>query len=227
VEGVGRILMGILKKFVVADSLAIFALNAANATDALNNGSALGLWFLLYGYAFRLYLDFSGYSDIAIGIARLYGINLPENFNMPYTKDSITAFWQSWHMTLSTWARFYVFTPLSRVMMGWNPKPTQNQIVFVAQMSTMIVIGLWHGITLNFILWGIWHGLGLFLHKLYTDRTRTQYLALNDTPQRKRIVYWGGVALTFHFVALGWVFFALPDTALSMRVIAGLFGVRI
>ena len=111
VEGVSRIMIGIFKKFVVADSLARFALSVQLVNDAQTSA---GLWVLLYAYAIRLCFDFSGYSDIAIGLGRLFGINLPENFDRPYIKSNITTFWQSWHMTLSAWARFYVFTPLSR-----------------------------------------------------------------------------------------------------------------
>ncbi|MEP7289829.1 MAG: MBOAT family O-acyltransferase, partial [Chloroflexota bacterium] len=221
VEGVSRILIGTFKKFVIADSLALFALNATKATQAESGG---GLWILLYAYAFRIFFDFSGYSDIAIGLGRLFGINLPENFDRPYLKDNITAFWQSWHMTLSNWARSYVFTPLSRALMSRPQKPSTTVVVLVTQVATMVAIGLWHGITLNFVIWGIWHGIGLWVHKLYTDRTRVFYQNLNERPQLRRAANWIGVLLTFHFVALGWVFFALPDTTLSLNVLRRLFG---
>jgi alginate O-acetyltransferase complex protein AlgI len=221
VEGGSRIVIGIFKKFVLADSLALFALNVTLANQARRPGD---LWLLLYAYAFRLYLDFGGYSDIAIGIGRLYGVNLPENFNLPYLKSNIATFWQSWHITLSTWARFYVFTPLTRVLMTRNPRPSPTLVVLITQMSTMIVIGLWHGIALNFVMWGAWHGLGLFVHKLYSDRTRMFYQGLKEKPALRRVIYWGGILLTFHFVVLGWVWFALPDAALSWHVLLRLFG---
>jgi alginate O-acetyltransferase complex protein AlgI len=222
-EGAGRITSGIIKKFVIADYLALFALNAINATQA---ESTFGLWILLYGYAFRLFFDFSGYSDIAIGLGILFGIKLPENFNQPYLKSNITAFWQSWHITLSTWARFYIFTPLSRVLMNQNPKPSPTMIVLIAQLVTMVTIGLWHGITINFVVWGLWHGIGLYMHKLWSDRTRTFYQQLNERPRQRQLVNVLGVIGTFHFVALGWVWFALPDPALSINVMLKLFGVR-
>jgi D-alanyl-lipoteichoic acid acyltransferase DltB (MBOAT superfamily) len=221
VEGVSRIVIGIFKKFVVADSLALVALNATNAMQA-QTGS--GLWVLLYAFAFRIYFDFSGYSDIAIGIGRLFAINLPENFDRPYLKDNITAFWQSWHMTLSTWARFYVFTPLSRVLMNRPRKPSPTVVVLVTQVATMVVIGLWHDITLNFVIWGLWHGIGLWLHKLFTDRTRVFYQNLNERPRLRRAASWAGILLTFHYVALGWVWFALPEPTLSLDVLKRLFG---
>jgi alginate O-acetyltransferase complex protein AlgI len=221
VEGISRIVIGIIKKFVIADSLALFALNAARVSEVQTSG---GLWLMLYAYSFRLFLDFSGYSDIAIGIGILYGIKLPENFDRPYLKDNITAFWQSWHMTLSTWARNYVFTPLSRIMMGRPNKPSPVVVVLVTQVATMVAIGLWHGITLNFVLWGLWHGIGLWIHKLYTDRTRVFYQGLAERPRLRTAVHWAGIFLTFHFVVLGWVWFALPTTDLSLTVFRRLFG---
>ncbi|MCC7208845.1 MAG: MBOAT family protein, partial [Anaerolineae bacterium] len=223
VEGGGRIAAGLVKKFVVADALAAFALNAALAGQARG---PLDLWIALYAFAFRLYFDFSGYSDIAIGIARLYGVNLPENFNLPYLRSNITQFWNSWHMTLSTWARLYVFTPLSRALMARKPKPSPLLVILLAQMATMLVIGLWHGITLNFVMWGVWHALGLWLHKVYSDRTRDFYQGLMDRPALRHAVYVAGVLATFHFVALGWVWFALPGTDQAIRVLLGLFGLR-
>jgi D-alanyl-lipoteichoic acid acyltransferase DltB (MBOAT superfamily) len=221
VEGASRIMIGIFKKFVVADSIARFTLSATLADQAQ---TGVGLWILVYAYTFRIYFDFGGYSDIAIGLGRLFGINLPENFDRPYLKSNITTFWQSWHMTLSTWARFYVFTPLSRVLMNRPRKPSATVIVLIAQVATMLVIGLWHGITLNFVIWGLWHGVGLWIHKLYTDRTRTYYLGLKDRPRLQRAIQWGATLLTFHYVALGWVWFALPDVTTSWNVLLRLFG---
>lgn len=146
-----RIAVGLFKKFVIADSLALFSLNAVNAAQAESAGA---LWVLLYGFAFRLYFDFSGYSDIAIGVGMLFGVQLPENFDRPYLKHTITAFWQSWHITLSNWVRFYVYSPLSRSLLR-RKALTPQKIVFVATLATMIVIGLWHGMTLPFLVWGI------------------------------------------------------------------------
>jgi D-alanyl-lipoteichoic acid acyltransferase DltB (MBOAT superfamily) len=207
-EAGGRIAVGIFKKFIVADTLALVALNSTNAEQTT---SAAGTWLLLYLFALRLYFDFSGYSDIAIGLALLFGIRLPENFDRPYLKQSITAFWQSWHMTLSNWVRFYVFSPLSRSLLRRKPKPSPRMIVFITQMTTMLVIGLWHGVTLNFILWGLWHGLGLFAHKVWSDSTRGWYMGLESQPRLKQAWTGLGVLLTFHYVALGWVWFSLSD----------------
>jgi alginate O-acetyltransferase complex protein AlgI len=222
VTGSARIAVGMFKKFVIADTLAIVALNITNANQAV---STPALWILLYGYAFRLFFDFSGYSDIAIGVGLLFGIQLPENFNRPYLKNNIQAFWQSWHISLSHWVRFYIFSPLSRNLLRRKPKPPIWLIMLICHMSTMIVIGLWHGITIPFFIWGAWHGVGLFTHKMWTDRTRKWYISLKDKPRTKQAWTITGAILTFHFVVLGWVWFALPDINTAFSVFIRLFGI--
>jgi len=222
VEATARIFIGIFKKFVVADSLALFALNAINAEQTINAG---GTWVLLYAYAFRLFFDFSGYSDIAIGIGLLFGVRLPENFNRPYLKNSITAFWQSWHITLSNWVRFYIFSPLTRAMLRWKRRPSSNIIALIGLMATMMIIGLWHGISLTFFIWGVWHGVGLFIHKLWSDRTRKWYNQFKKKEGQLRLWNLVGMVFTFHFVVLGWVWFALPDMTIALTVFGKLIGV--
>jgi D-alanyl-lipoteichoic acid acyltransferase DltB (MBOAT superfamily) len=219
-DGGARIAAGLFKKFVIADSLALLALNPTNAAQAV---SVPGLWLLLYGYALRLFFDFSGYSDIAIGVGILFGVRLPENFNRPYLKTNITTFWQSWHMTLSNWARFYVFTPLSRSLLSRKPKPSPALVVLAGHLATMTVIGLWHGISANFVIWGLWHGVGLFVHKQWSDRTRAWYREKGKQSRAWTLLTW---FITFHFVVLGWVWFALPDVGAALRVFARLVGVR-
>ncbi len=222
-QGGERILVGLFKKFVVADSLAQgLSMDAASAGQA---NSTIWLWVLLYGYAFRLYLDFAGYSDIAIGVSRLFGFKIPENFNRPYLRSNLTAFWQSWHITLSNWVRFYVFSPMSRWLLRRQPRPSTTAIVFSAQLSTMIVIGLWHGITLNFIIWGAWHGIGLFIHKVWSDRTRSWYIGLSRRRLQKQAWSFFAWLVTFHYVVLGWVWFALPEVDLSMKTFGKLFNI--
>lgn len=221
IEGSTRIAIGIFKKFIIADSLAHgVALNTATASQAEN---APFLWILLYGYGLRLFFDFSGYSDIAIGLGILFGIKLPENFDRPYIRNNITLFWQSWHITLSSWARFYVFTPLSRTLLSREPKPSPILIVLASQLATMIVIGLWHGVTWNFLIWGVWHGVGLFIHKRWSDRTRKWHLSLKHKPAQRRAWTVTGWFITIQFVMLGWVWFALPDTAQAVEVLRTLF----
>lgn len=213
-----RIVTGLFKKFVVADALALIALNDTLASQVQSTG---WMWFHLYAYAFQIYFDFSGYTDIAIGIARLVGVKLPENFLAPYAKSNLTLFWSSWHITLTQWIRSYFFNPFNRWIRGYKSLPAWTMII-LGQLATMLLIGLWHGITWNFILWGAWHGLGLFIQNRWSDFAKTRFNT-QDTRMQKALQY-GGVFLTFNFVALGWVFFALSEPSLSRMVFETLFG---
>jgi len=213
-----RIAIGLFKKFVVADALAMIALNDALAVQVRTMG---WMWIHLYAYAFQIYFDFSGYTDIAIGIAYLVGLKLPENFASPYSKPNITQFWNSWHMTLTQWIRAYFFNPFNRWIRGYKSIPAWTMIL-IGQLATMLIIGLWHGITINFVLWGAWHGLGLFIQNRWGDFTKNRITTEN--PRVQSALKIGGILLTFHFVALGWVFFALSEPALSWNVFMKLFG---
>jgi alginate O-acetyltransferase complex protein AlgI len=210
---------GILKKFVIADSLAILALNETNAAQV---ASPFWVWVLLYAYAFRIFFDFSGYTDIAIGLSQLLGIRLPENFDRPYLRPNLTAFWNSWHITLALWFRAYFFNPLTRLLRG-RALPTLT-VIFLAQMSTMLLIGLWHGVSLNFAAWGAWHGLGLFIHNRWSTWGRGRFTFLETSPRLQGVANAAGIMLTFHYVVLGWVWFALPGPGLSWNVLRKLFG---
>jgi D-alanyl-lipoteichoic acid acyltransferase DltB (MBOAT superfamily) len=205
-----RLVLGLFKKFAIADTLALVALNATNATQVRTAGWA---WVLLYAYTFQIYFDFSGYTDIAIGLGRLLGIKLPENFKAPYLKPNLTQFWNSWHMTLTQWFRTYFFNPVTRALRSSRKPLSIPIIIFITQMSTMVLIGLWHGVTWNFVAWGLWHGLGLFVHNRWSEWTKPRFATLPSGWQKAMNV--GGVLLTFHFVALGWVFFALPSLSVS------------
>jgi alginate O-acetyltransferase complex protein AlgI len=216
-----RIFLGLFKKFVIADALALIALNDTLATQVRTTG---WMWIVVYAYAFQIYFDFSGYTDIAIGTAQLVGIQLPENFAAPYTKPNLTQFWNNWHMTLTQWFRSYFFNPFNRWMRGSKKNIPAWTMILVGQVATMLLIGLWHGITLNFIFWGLWHGLGLFLQNRWSDFVRRQYPTLGQSPRLQPVLQIGGILLTFHFVALGWVFFALSDPTLSGLVFRKLFG---
>ena len=224
--GLWRISEGVFKKFVIADMLAQgLSLTPALAEQTKNPGA---LWLLLFGYGLRIYFDFGGYTDIAIGLGTLYGFRLPENFNRPYTRSNITTFWQSWHISLSNWARFYIFTPLSRALLRRRSKAaallTPTTIVLSAHLATMIAIGLWHSISWNFFIWGAWHGIGLFIHKQWSDRTRKWYRGLQQGPPWPRRA-WAvtGWALTVLFVMLGWVWFLLPTPQLALETFVKLF----
>ena len=218
-----RLVVGLFKKFVVADSLALVALNAANAAQVHSAG---WMWLLLYAYTLQIFFDFSGYTDIALGLGRLVGIALPENFNAPYLKPNLTQFWNSWHMTLTQWFRAYYFNPLTRWLRTGGRKLSAAAIIFITQITTFVLIGLWHGITWNFVLWGAWHGLGLFAQNRYSEWVRPRLPDLAARPSLKQGLAVAGGLLTFHYVALGWVWFALPSTGLSWQVFLKLFGVR-
>ncbi len=229
VAGGWRILVGVFKKFAVADTLALIALNEANAAQS---SSVLWTWVLVYGYAFRIFFDFSGYTDIAIGLGRFFGIKLPENFDQPYLKQNLTLFWNSWHITLSQWFRTYFFNPLTRALRtrkfagGKTLSPTV--IILTGQIGTMLLIGLWHGVTWNFVAWGAWHAAGLFVHNRWAEFSRRRAARMDPPPEpsptSRRVLGALNVLITFHFVALGWVWFALPNLDLSLSVFRKLVG---
>jgi D-alanyl-lipoteichoic acid acyltransferase DltB (MBOAT superfamily) len=216
-----RILVGVFKKFVLADSLALIALNASKAAQVQSSG---WMWLLLYAYAFNIYLDFSGYTDVAIGLGRLLGITLPENFDRPYIKPNLTAFWNSWHMTLAQWFRSYFFNPLTRSLRSGRRVPVAV-IILVGQLSTMVLIGLWHGMTWNFLIWGAWHGVGLYIHNRWYEWRRTRPPRPDRPVWLQRAGQVGATLLTFHFVVLGWAWFALPSPSLALQVLGKLFGI--
>lgn len=213
-----RLTIGLFKKFVLADSLALVALSPQIAADT---PSIWGAWLVAYLYAFQIYWDFSGYTDIAIGLGKLMGIDLPENFDRPYLRQNLAQFWQNWHMTLTRWFRTYFFLPFTRALLR-RKLPISDY--FVAQLATMTLIGLWHGVTANFVLWGVWHAVGLYIHKQISDRTRRWYLRQREKPWANRVMYASGVLVTFHYVVLGWVFFALPEPRMSFEFLQKLFG---
>jgi alginate O-acetyltransferase complex protein AlgI len=214
-----RLAVGLFKKFAIADTLSLIALNGTNALQVKTPGWG---WFILYAYAFQIFFDFSGYTDIAIGLGSLLGIHLPENFNAPYLKPNLTQFWNNWHMSLTQWFRAYFFNPLTRLLRKeWRKLPAPL-IIFITQLGTMILIGLWHGVTLNFVLWGFWHGLGLFIHNRWAELTKPYFVHLSSKLQQ--ILNVGGVLFTFNYVALGWVFFALPEPSISLHYFKVLLG---
>lgn len=215
-----RILIGMVKKFVIADTLAMIALNDININQVNSPG---WMWVLLYAYSFQIFFDFSGYTDIAIGLGRLVGVKLPENFNSPYTSSNLTIFWNRWHITLTQWLRIYFFNPFTRFLRTKTPGTPTSMVIFITQLTTMVLIGAWHGITWNYILWGLWHGVGVFIQNRWSSWIRPRSLNLK-TPW-KELVNFGNIALTFNYVSLGWIFFALPGLHQVWRVLAILFNI--
>jgi alginate O-acetyltransferase complex protein AlgI len=204
--GLERILFGFSKKIIVADSLA--RLTAPVWASPLDFGSGI-LWLAAYGYAFQIYMDFSGYSDIAIGSAKLLGFKVEENFRWPYLQSNIRDFWRSWHISLSSWITDYLYIPL-----GGNRGGRVRAIVNT--MVAMAICGLWHGAAVHFVAWGLYHGAALSVHRVYRDlRVRRSDEVTARFPLARRF---GAVLLTFHVVVVGWVFFIL-DTGPACRVV--------
>jgi alginate O-acetyltransferase complex protein AlgI len=201
-RGVTRILAGLVKKFAAADLLTSFTdhLNAEDVARA--ERWILPVWLLAYGW--KIYFDFSAYSDIAIGSGRLFGIRIPENFDWPYFRTNITSFWRHWHMSLNLWLVDYVFIPL-------GGSRTSSTGVYRNLMVVMLVSGLWHGANWNFVLWGAWHGLLLVLHRLWT----VNFGHMESGPFAR---FCGWIA-TYIAVNIGWAFFAMdiPTALLFYR----------
>jgi alginate O-acetyltransferase complex protein AlgI len=218
-RGGERVIRGLFKKFVIADSLAVFALNSQNASHP---GSPLGAWMLLYSFSLQIYFDFSGYTDIAIGLAKFLDIQLPENFNRPYLQTNLTQFWNNWHMTLTNWFRAYVFNPLSRSLR--KKKHPVLVILLITQILTMVLVGLWHGVTINFVIWGIWHGLGLLIQNRWSSLLVEKNNSSQEPGRFGRIQELFGILLTFHYVTLGWIWFVLPTPDQGWSYLKILFG---
>lgn len=218
-----RIVVGIFQKFILADLLAIISISGNLAGKV---SSAGWMWFLVFMYAFRIYFDFSGYTHIAIGIALLLGIKLPENFNKPLRSPTLTLFWNNWHITLTQWFRAYYFNPVTRLIRRQFKNLNPNLIMAFMQISTMVLIGLWHGISWNFTFWGLWIGVGLFIQNLFTGVFTRSSQEGSPIWQMNQIGLLSSIALTFVYISLGWVWFAMPDLSTSLQIFRTLFGMQ-
>jgi alginate O-acetyltransferase complex protein AlgI len=156
-EGLFRIGVGFAKKIVIADNLTLYIDGSQPQFATLG---ILSRWLVVIAIAFRILMDFSGYSDIAIGLARLLGVKLPENFNWPYLARDLQDFWQRWHMSLTSWIRDYVYIPIG----GNRHGPARR---FLNAMIAFALVGMWHGPAWHFMIWGLYHGLGLSLCVVY------------------------------------------------------------
>lgn len=184
------ILVGLFKKIVFADYLAVNFIDRVFSSPAVYSGAENLM--AVYAYALQIYGDFSGYTDIAIGLALVLGFKLPVNFNSPYKAHSLTDFWHRWHISLSSWLRDYLYIPL-----GGNRKGKVR--THVNLMITMLLGGLWHGADIRFVIWGGIHGLGLIIEKLL--------MPVRRKIPKGRLVHTLSVLLTFNLVCLSWVFF--------------------
>ncbi|MBP8074093.1 MAG: MBOAT family protein, partial [Bacteroidia bacterium] len=212
VQGLNRIAFGFFKKVVVADRLAVYVNEVyGHPQDFGTIAIAIAALF----FAFQIYCDFSGYTDIAIGCARIMGVNLVENFDRPYLSRSITDFWRRWHMSLSGWFRDYVYIPLggSRVI-KWR--------MYYNLFLTFLVSGLWHGANWTFVIWGAFHGLLLVWEKL-TENGRKKLRESAFVSKIPRIWALLTMALTFSLVVIGWVFFRSKNLGQATMVLKKLF----
>ena len=204
--GLWLIIVGIIKKAIIADYIAQYNdLIFNNPTGYSGVETLMGI----LGYTMQIYCDFSGYSDMAIGLAAILGFNLPDNFRLPYQSKNVTEFWRRWHISLSSWLRDYIYIPLGGNRHGKMRTYANNLI-------TMLIGGLWHGAAWKFVFWGGMHGLGLMLHKAL----RPWLDGIADT-RLTRIACW---AVTMSFVSLLWVFFRADSFTDSLLIIGNAFG---
>jgi D-alanyl-lipoteichoic acid acyltransferase DltB (MBOAT superfamily) len=209
VEGSWRIFVGLLKK-VVLSQLAFAWAQPLLDFESGRIPTQASAWAALYAFGFYFYFDFSGYSDLAIGAGRFCGIRLAENFDQPMFRPSISEFWRTWHISLSTWIRDYVFLPLcGKTTNPWRPR--------AASVGSMILCGFWHGPTLGWGIWGLFHGLALAIHQSWVSFLRRHFrwkqrLAKSWTARALATI------VTFNFLAFAWVWTAYatrgPETTL-------------
>jgi alginate O-acetyltransferase complex protein AlgI len=213
-RGLYRIATGLAKKIVVGDYLAQAIVNRVFATP--ERFSALEVLLATYAYAFQIYADFSGYSDVAVGSAALFGYELPENFDAPYLSRDLQEFWRRWHITLSTWLRDYVYKPLGGSRDG-AMRTYRNLMI------TMVLGGLWHGASWTFVIWGALHGVALAVTRI-RQRARAAAAAWGgEEIMSGGAPRWLLTLATFHFVCFAWIFFRAPTldhAVLALRQLA-------
>lgn len=210
-EGVSLILLGLFKKVMVADNLALFVMGGFSHPELF---TGIDLWVFAYAFAFQIYFDFSGYTDVARGSAKLFGYKVPINFNLPYLAANIADFWHRWHISLSTWLRDYLFIPLggSRGSKWFNYR---NLLI------TMTLGGLWHGAAMHFLIWGIYHGALLVLHKEFQRVTSAvEWLGAAIASPGGKVA---SMVLTFHAVCIGWVLFRAETNEVAITMLKRMF----
>ncbi len=201
--GASIFLVGLTKKLLIADPMSKVA-DPIFASPGLYSGASI--WIGVIAYTIQIYCDFSGYSDMAIGTAKMFGYDLPENFHMPYLATSVTDFWRRWHITLSQWLRDYLYIPL-----GGNREGRGR--TYVNLFITMTLGGLWHGASWNFVLWGVLHGAALALHKLYLER-------FGDDRGKGPLPDLVSAPLTLLFAMMCWIPFRAPSFAATKTIVA-------
>lgn len=214
--GLGLFALGLFKKVVIADDMVDNTRRVFGAAAAGHGLYCVDAWAGVLAYTFQIYFDFSGYSDMAVALALMFGIVLPQNFNSPYQARNLADFWRRWHMTLSRFLRDYLYIPL-----GGNRHGAGRR--YLNLMITMGLGGLWHGAAWTFVWWGLFHGAGLALCHGW------QAFAARQFPVRAAwwpawVSAWGGRGLTLLFVMVGWVFFRAADVPAAQHLLAAMFG---
>lgn len=206
-DGLERILYGYFKVAVLSGFLVTSVLGGF-ILDLPAEKAALRMYLEIVRDGFNLYFLFAGFSDIAIGFGLLLGIRVMENFNWPYIQKNIGDFWRSWHISLSTWCRDYVYFPV----LGATRNP------YLATLASFVTIGLWHEISFRYIIWGLYHGVGILIWRMFHERTRAFRLSLQKKPVLRFVVSAASILLTLHFVFLGLVIINQPSFSAVFEV---------
>ncbi len=214
-EGLCLFALGLFKKLAIADSIAPYANLVFTSVDGGANVTALTAWGGALAYTFQIYFDFSGYSDMAIGLGLLFAIRLPWNFNSPYKSENMSEFWRRWHMTLSRWLRDYLYIPL-----GGNRKGKFRQ--YLNNFATMVLGGLWHGAHWNFIIWGALHGVYLIANQFV--RAIAKAFGVLDVVETAKSIRFASWAITFFAAVIAWVFFRATTTAGAFSMVQSMMG---
>ena len=201
--GLALISIGLFKKVVIADALSPLVANGFDNNFTLTFFEA---WLIAFAYTFQLYFDFSGYSDMAVGLGKMFNIDLPINFKSPYKTTSIIDFWRCWHITLSCWLRDYLYIPL-----GGNRKGESRR--YINLFMTMLLGGLWHGAAWTFVFWGFLHGLYLCINHLWRKL---------KIPMPKTLAW----LITFAAITVAWIFFRAPDIARALSILESMLGLN-
>lgn len=204
-KGIQIFLFGLFKKIVIADNLSVFVDQVFEKPVAFHSITVI---LAVISYSIQIYFDFSGYSDMAVGCAKCIGYDFNRNFNMPYISKNVSEFWKRWHISLSSWLQQYLYIPL-----GGNRKGKSR--TYINLLTTMVLGGLWHGASWNFVLWGALHGVALSVHKIYR--------ALRKSKHESKIGTLMGILVTYIFVCCCWVPFRATDTAVTFEVLRKMF----
>ncbi len=210
-EGFFLVMCGLFKKTVISDYISLNFVD--RIFDAPLQYTGIENLMGVYGYAMQIYCDFSGYSDMAIGIALLLGYRFNMNFDSPYQSATITEFWRRWHISLSSWLKDYLY-----ISLGGNRKG--NIRTYINLIITMFLGGLWHGASISFVLWGLWHGVALAIHKFIMGRFSSFKAVGSEMTFFRRII---GIFLTFHVVCFGWILFRADSMKTVFNILNQIF----